>query len=325
MTELEARLPVTLLTGFLGAGKTTLVNRVLTERHGERIAVLVNEFGDVGIDGRLVVRSDEEIVELVNGCVCCSVRGDLVRAIGGMLRRRKRAIRARPFERLLIETSGLASPGPVVQTLLVEPELARETVPVGVITLAHAALVAEQLERHPEAVEQVGYADAIVLNHTDRADESTIAAAEEALRARNAMAPILRAERAAIDVSTLLDLPPANPRDASHAPATEPHTHDAGTIVLRTGGALDLARLKMWLQFLASHRSQEIWRLKGILRCGGNERAVVVQGVYQFLELGPGDDPAPEESVLVLIGRGFDRAEIERGWRACRPPGREDS
>ncbi len=311
------RLPVTLLTGFLGAGKTTLVNRILSEGHGERIAVLVNEFGDVPIDGRLVVRSDDEIVELANGCVCCSVRGDLVRALGGMLRRRERAFRPQPIDRILIETSGLASPGPVLQTLRVEPELAAATEAKSTVALAHAALIVEQLARHPEAVEQIGYADAIVLNHIDRASAAELSAAESALRALNSVATLRRAERATVDVRELLEGTAVERPDRDLA--APGHAHEAGTIVLRCDAPLELPRLKMWLQFLASHRSQEIWRLKGILRCRESAHAVVAQGVYQFLELGPSDEPAPAESVLVLIGRGFDAQEIERGWNACRP------
>ena len=309
------RVPVTLLTGFLGAGKTTLVNRILTERHGEPIAVLVNEFGDVPIDGRLVVRADEEVVELANGCICCSVRGDLVRAVSRLLRRRRRRWAGRPFSRLLVETSGLASPGPVLQTLLVEPELAAETRATGVVTLAHAALIGRQLEEHPEAWDQVGYADLLVLNHVDRVNGAGLDEAERRLRACNPLAPIVRTERAALDVSSILGLTSSleRPHDARAGAA---HSAGAGTVVLRTHRALRLDRLKMWLQFLANRRSGELWRVKGIVRCDDLPHAVVAQGVHQFLELGPGRDPAPEESVLVLIGRDLDADELERGWAA---------
>ncbi len=324
---MSERIPVLVVTGFLGAGKTTLVNRLLSEHHGRRIAVVVNEFGDVPIDGRLVVAADEEIVELANGCVCCTVRGDLVRTLQDLLaRRRRRLLRAAPFERVVLETSGLASPGPVVQTLLLEPALAAELVPAGVLALAHAPRIADELARHPEVEEQIGYADRIVLNHVDRADEATLAAAERELRARNALAPIERTTRAQVDLSRVFD-EAADParwaeraaaHGGTHAHTEHVHTVGAGTVVLASRVPIPLDALKIWLQFLASRRSHELWRMKGIFACAGLRHATVVQSVYQFLELGPGAGPPPDESVLVLIGRGLDRAELERGWqRVC--------
>ncbi len=311
--------PVTLLAGFLGSGKTTLVNRILTERHGEAIAVIVNEYGDVGIDGRLVVGTAEEVVQLENGCLCCTVRGDLVDAIERMLRARRR----RPFERLLIEASGLASPGPIVQTLVVDGRIADAVALDGVVTVAHAVHVADQLERHPEVAEQVGYADLVLLNHCDAADAATLDRAERALQARNAAVPIERTERAACDVGRILALATGATgawrlADLASLPPAK-HTEGVGTIVLRAADPLDLHRLKMWIQFLAARRTHELYRVKGILACRDHPRAVVVQGTYQWLELGPGDEEIPAESILLLIGRGLDREEILRGWEACKP------
>ena len=314
---MERPTPVLVVTGFLGSGKTTLINRVLAERHGERIAVVVNEFGDVPIDGRLVVSSDEEVVELANGCVCCTVRGDLVDTLRELLaRRRRKLFKSRPFERLLIETSGLASPGPVAQTLLIEPELAQELAPATVVALANAERVPLQLVEHPEVEEQVGYADLLLLNHTDRVDEAGLARAEASLRARNKLAPIERTERSAADLQRLFALEAVD-RDErlSRLPeGVHGHSEGAGTVVLQHTGELDLHRLKMWLQFLANRRTHELWRLKGILACQGEARPVVVQGVYQWLEIGPGEGEPPERSSLVLIGRDLDEEELRRGW-----------
>ena len=314
-----ARLPVTLLSGFLGAGKTTLVNRILSEDHGRRVAVIVNEFGDVGIDGRLVVGVEEDVVELANGCICCTVRTDLSEALAKLLRRRKsRWRRGGGLERILVEASGMASPGPAVQTLWIDPELEGRVRLDAVVTLAHAGRIAAQLEEHPEASEQVGYADLVLLNHCDRAGEDELARAEAALRACNAQAELLRCTRAGVALDRVLD------RGAQVAPpATVPgarHTSGVGTFTLRSSEPLDLHRLKMWLQFLATRREHELMRLKGIVACAGHAQAVVIQGVYQWLEIGPGDEVPPEESLLVLIGRNLDRAEIERGWAACRGP-----
>jgi G3E family GTPase len=316
-----APVPATLLAGFLGSGKTTLLNRVLVGRGAERIAVIVNELGAVGIDGRLVVKTCEEVVQLENGCLCCEVRGDLADALERILAGGRRLLRGGGAPaRILIEASGMASPGPIAQTLVLDPRVAGRVALEGIATLAHAAHVAGQLERHPEAAEQVAYADLLILNHVD-APGADVDAAEAALRTRNAAAPILRATHADVPLERVL-APAAEPRAARLADlsaiATADHTHGIGTIVLRAGAPLDLHRLKMWLQFLASRRTHELYRVKGLLACRDHPRAVLVQGTYQVLELGPGPEDAPDESVLVLIGRGLDAAEIERGWDAVR-------
>ena len=177
--------PVTLLVGFLGSGKTTLVNRILAEQHDQRIAVIVNEFGDVGIDGRLIVGVDDNVIELSNGCLCCTVRGDLADTLRQLIVRRRQTVDAQPFERIVIEASGLASPGPVLQGLLVDPALHAQVQVDGVITLAHAKHIVQQLADHPEASEQVAYADHIILNHRDQCTGDELAAAAAALQGQD--------------------------------------------------------------------------------------------------------------------------------------------
>lgn len=313
MTD-AAPVPVTLVTGFLGAGKTTLVNRILSERHGERIAVIVNEFGDVGIDGRLVRGVEEDVVELTNGCLCCTIRGDLGATVTELLARRtRRLFRRLRFDRLLIETSGLASPGPVLQTFEILPELREQARVDGTLTLAHAGIIARQVEHHPEAAEQVGYADRVVLNHADRCSAAEIDTAEATVRSLNAVCGILRAEHARLAIAPLLDVRSAGTLPPRAGPG-HAHTVGAGTLTFRTRAPLDIHKLKLWLQFVAARRSHDVWRLKGIARCHGIDRAVVAQGVHQWLEIGPGDDPPPEESVIVLIGRDLDQEELERAW-----------
>ena len=322
MTD-DPRVRVTLLSGFLGSGKTTLLNRILSEHHGERFAVIVNEFGEVGIDGSLVKHADEEVVELNNGCLCCTVRGDLAETIDGLLARRERKRIGRlDFDRILIEASGLASPGPIAQTLEIVPELRERVVLDGIVTLARASSIESELETYHEAEEQVGYADHIVLNGCDLVEAAELEQIEARLRERNGLAPIHRAVRAELPLEALLAVGTRDPeRWAKLVEAASDHAahHESvGTIALRTDEVLDLHRLKMWLQFLAKDRSHEILRLKGIFHCLGFENAVVVQGVYQWLELGPLEAPPPDESVLVIIGRNLDMEQLERGWTAVR-------
>ncbi len=310
--------PVTLLTGFLGAGKTTLLNRILSERHGEAIAVVVNEFGDVGIDGSLVVSSAEEIVELANGCVCCTVRGDLQSSLRELLAARERRFARRPFERVLIEASGLAAPGPIGQTLAVDPVLSAALRLDGILTVAHAVHLPRQLVEHREAQEQVAYADRVLLGHVDRADDQELSAARAALAEVNSVAEVLEASHGRVPVGPLLEIGTTRDRDWELAGASaHQHSRDVGAVVLRSQRPLDLDRLKMWLRFLGTRRGQQLYRLKGILCCVDRPERVVVQGMHEWLELGPGEGPPPQESVLVLIGRDLDREELERGWAVC--------
>jgi G3E family GTPase len=317
------RVPVTLLAGFLGSGKTTLLNRILTERHGERIAVVVNEFGEVGIDGDLVVGSREDVVQLVNGCLCCTVRGDLAATITSLVARRGRRLLGRlAFDRIVIEASGMASPGPVAQTLELVPELSETVALDAVVMLVHAGHVAHQLREHPAVAEQVGYADRILLNACDLAGEAELEEAERLLRAANAVAPIERAVRAEVDVGELLAVATRDPGgwklEGERDPGEVVHTSGEGavrTVTLSADEPVDIHRLKMWLQFVAARRTHELLRAKGLLACEGFDHPVVVQGVYQLLELGPGPGERPERSVLVLIGRDLDSDELERGWR----------
>ncbi|MCY4112374.1 MAG: GTP-binding protein [Chloroflexi bacterium] len=196
----ESKVPVTILTGFLGSGKTTLLNRILTEEHGKRIAVVENEFGEVGIDQALVINADEEIFEMSNGCICCTVRGDLIRVLGNLNKRRDK------FDYVLVETTGLADPGPVAQTFFMDDEIDAAYSLDGIVTLVDAAHIEQQLGRSDESTEQIAFADVLVLNKTDLVNGEALDGLETRLRDMNRMARVVRSERADVSVDTVLNL-----------------------------------------------------------------------------------------------------------------------
>ncbi|MDE2803178.1 MAG: GTP-binding protein [Chloroflexota bacterium] len=196
----QRRVPVTILTGFLGSGKTTLLNRILTEEHGRRIAVIENEFGEVGIDQALVINADEEVFEMSNGCICCTVRGDLIRVLNNLNKRRDK------FDYVLVETTGLADPGPVAQTFFMDEELRAEYALDGIVTLVDAAHIEQQLGRSKESTEQIAFADVLLLNKTDLVNGETLDSLESQLRGMNRMARVVRSEMANVPVDTVLDL-----------------------------------------------------------------------------------------------------------------------
>ena len=233
MTDtVAAKIPVTVLTGYLGAGKTTLLNRILTEDHGKRYAVIVNEFGEIGIDNDLVVGADEDVFEMNNGCVCCTVRGDLIRVVAGLMKRQKPGAPA--FDAIIVETTGLADPGPVAQTFFVDEDVKAKTTLDSVTALVDAKHVMARLDDSKEAREQVAFADRIILNKTDLATEAELVAVEQRLRNLNPLAPITRAERANVpldqvlglhgfDLERILDI---NPEFANPAHGEAGHVHD---------------------------------------------------------------------------------------------------
>jgi G3E family GTPase len=262
------------------------------------------------------------------------VQDDLAATLHALLKRRRDAVGEKPFGRILIEASGLASPGPAVQTVLVDPMLATQLRLDGVITLVHGKHIVQQLQEHPEAADQIAYADRVILNHCDQCDAADIDAAEAAILACNHYAEITQTTLAHVEIASLLDIRtwdtldprlerPRSAQSHDHADqhqAQHVHTSDVGTLTLRSTAPLDLKRLRVWLVFLTKRREHDLMRLKGILHCQQHDEAVIVQGVYKWVALHKGASRAPDESVLVLIGRHLNAEEISREWRQCWMP-----
>lgn len=313
-------IPVTVLTGYLGAGKTTLLNRILTERHGQRYAVIVNEFGEIGIDNDLIVDADEEVFEMNNGCICCTVRGDLIRIINGLMKRRGR------FDAILVETTGLADPAPVAQTFFVDEDVRARTRLDAIVTVADARHLPQRLADSHEAAEQIAFADVILLNKTDLVTEDELAAVERRIRAINATAVLHRTARCQVDVREVLG---RGAFDLDRILAIEPdflgeddHQHDDSirSVSLSTDRPLDPGRILPWIRTLTTERGPDLLRGKGILALAGEDRRYVVQSVHMLLE---GDFQAtwgaqePRVSRLVFIGRTLDAEALRAGFAAC--------
>ncbi|MFI9362733.1 CobW family GTP-binding protein [Kitasatospora sp. NPDC053057] len=317
---------MTVLTGFLGSGKTTLLNRILTEQHGLRIAVIENEFGEVGVDDALVLDAEEEIFEMNNGCICCTVRGDLIRILGALMRRRE------TFDRIVIETTGLADPAPVAQTFFMDDEIASHLRLDAIVTLVDAAHILDHLDEDKpegvenESVEQIAFADKIVLNKTDLVTEEHLTHVIGRIRQVNALAEILPAQQAKVELTQVLDvhafdLDRVLEGDPAFLTETE-HQHD--TTVTSVGidlpGEVDEDRLNSWLGQLLRTQGADIFRSKGILAIAGSERQYVFQGVHMLLEGDNGRewrDGETRRNRLVFIGRNLDRDALNKGFASC--------
>jgi G3E family GTPase len=317
-----SRIPVTVLTGYLGAGKTTLLNRILSEAHGKRYAVIVNEFGEIGIDGDLVVGADEEVFAMNNGCLCCSVRGDLIRIIGGLMKR------AGQFDGILIETTGLADPAPVAQTFLADDEVRERTTLDSIVTVVDARHIEARLGDSDEAEEQVAFADTILLNKTDLVDATDLAVVEARIRSINPMARLLRTQRCDVDLGTVLG---SGAFDLDRLVALDPdlldshhhhHEHDQGvaSVSFRLDQPLDGRRFVDWIGMLLAIRGADILRSKGILAFAGEARPFVFQGVHMLQEgdFAPAWRPGQaRDSRLVLIGRNLDAPSLRASFEDC--------
>ena len=351
MSDAASKIPVTVLTGYLGAGKTTLLNRILSENHGQKYAVIVNEFGEIGIDNDLIVGADEEVFEMNNGCVCCTVRGDLIRVVAGLMKRKGR------FDAIIVETTGLADPGPVAQTFFIDDEVKAKAKLDSVTTVVDAKHVLLRLSDSKEAVEQIAFADQIVLNKVELVSDDDLRMIEARIRRLNPLAPIHRATRSNVpldailgrgsfDLDRILDLEPEflNPahgedghvhdehcghdhdhhdhhhHDHDHGNTAPRYDEDIKGVSLRLDPPVDANRITAWLNKLLADQGPDILRAKGIVDVKGESKRLVIQAVHMMLEgdlqreWKPGED---RYSRMVFIGRNLDEAKLKAGFEAC--------
>lgn len=320
-TAATGKIPVTVLTGYLGAGKTTLLNRILTEDHGKRYAVIVNEFGEIGIDNDLVVGADEEVFEMNNGCICCTVRGDLIRILDGLMKRKGK------FDAIIVETTGLADPAPVAQTFFVDQDVGDATKLDAVITVTDAKWLKERLKDAPEAKNQIAFADVIVLNKTDLVTPEELASVEAAIRAINPYAKLHKTERCALPIDQLLD---RNAFDLDRILDIEPdflesghhhhHSDEVRSMSFTIPGDVDPEKFMPWINDVSQAQGANILRSKGILAFKGEPRRFVFQGVHMILDGDLQRDwkaGETRESRLVFIGRDLNENELRKGFEAC--------
>jgi G3E family GTPase len=342
------KVPVTVLTGYLGAGKTTLLNRILSEPHGQKYAVIVNEFGEIGIDNDLVVNADEEVFEMNNGCICCTVRGDLVRIIDGLMRRKGK------FDAIIVETTGLADPAPVAQTFFMDENVGRRTKLDAVVTVADAKWLKERLKDAPEAKNQIAFADVILINKTDLVERDELEDVEARIRGINPYARLHKTERCrialpevlgrnAFDLDRILEIEPAFLDDGhahdhhhghdghhhhdhggghAHAHGGLKHYHDEDmqSVSLKTDKPLNPDKFFPWVQDLVQKEGPSILRCKGILSFKDDPQRFVFQGVHMILD---GDhqrawaEGEKRESRIIFIGRNLPEEKIRQGFESC--------
>jgi G3E family GTPase len=339
------KIPVTVLTGYLGAGKTTLLNRILSEQHGQKYAVIVNEFGEIGIDNDLVVGADEEVFEMNNGCICCTVRGDLIRIIEGLMKRRGK------FDAIIVETTGLADPAPVAQTFFVDQDIMERARLDAVVTVADAKWLADRLKDAPEAKNQIAFADVIILNKTDLVSEAELREVEGRIRAINPYAKLHKTQRCqvplaavlgqgAFELERILEIEPSflevedehdhhdhghdhghhHHHDHDHKGLKHYHDEEMQSVAVRVDGDMDPNKFMPWINELVQKEGPNILRSKGILAFKDDPKRFVFQGVHMILdgdsqrEWKPGEK---RESKVVFIGRNLKEDELRKGVLSC--------
>ena len=315
-------IPVTVLTGYLGAGKTTLLNRILTEDHGKKYAVIINEFGEVGIDNDLVVNSDEEIFETNNGCICCTVRGDLIRIIAGLMKRRGK------FDGIIVETTGLAAPAPVAQTFFTDEDVKRTTRLDAIVTVVDAKHLPARLADTKEAREQIAFADIIVLNKIDLVSAAEADAVEATIRGINPYAEIRRSTKSDVPISAIMgreafSLERILEQEPTFLTDGDEHEHDSeiNSVSFEVSRPIDAEKFNTWISDLLQAKGQDLLRTKGILAYANDDRRFAFQAVHMIADgdfIGPWKAGDPRRSKIVFIGRDLNRPQLRRGFEACQ-------
>jgi G3E family GTPase len=326
MTGTDTRVPVTVVTGFLGSGKTTLVNYILSANHGKRIAVIENEFGEIGIDDALVIDAEEEIFEMNNGCICCTVRGDLIRILGTLMKRKDK------FDYILVETTGLADPAPVAQTFFVDEEVRTQLRLDAIVTVVDAKHLALHLFEEKEegieneALEQLAFADRVLVNKIDLVSEDELLLVEKQIRSINAGASIVRTQMSKVDLDWVLN---AHAFELSRVLEVDPqfleeseHMHDQSitSVGVEADGAVDLEKINDWLGWLLREKGTDIFRMKGIINVANSDNRFVFQGVHMLFDGQPDRAWKADEircNKMIFIGRNLDREELNSRFRAC--------
>lgn len=319
------KIPVTILTGYLGAGKTTLLNRILTEKHNQKIAVIVNEYGEVGIDNQLVVDADEEILEMNNGCICCTVRGDLIRILKTLnLSMEQGKVK---FTRILIETTGLADPAPVAQTFFMDELLSEKFEVDSIVTVVDSKHVTKHLDGHDEAQEQIAFGDVIILNKTDLISSDDLNSLEQRINQMNPTAKRLHTQNCSIDLNEILGI---HTFDVDRKIEIDPHFleehhhhhHDdkVSSIAFREEKPLDLDKVNHWMSYLVQEKGEDLLRYKGVLYIKGMKERIVFQGLHMLFSGRP--DRRWKESErkiteLVFIGKDLNKEELEKQFKNC--------
>ena len=327
---LNSKASVIILTGFLGSGKTTLLNRILTAEHGRRVAVIVNEFGEVGIDHHLLLSSNQEVVQMNNGCVCCTVRGDLVRSFFQLMEHRDK------FDTVVIETTGLAEPAPVAQSIYADERIRSQFTLTGVVTVVDAKYIATRLEESAEACEQVAFADLIVLNKVDLSTPEKLDETERQLAQLNKVAKIHRTKNSEMDLSAIFDIGNVdlsvkledydsqrshnNHGHSHHEHHRHNHLQNIDTVCIERPGELDGLKVSIWFRSLIGNFGDKMLRMKAILNLKGDNDQFLLQGVHWDFEGRPGRAWSTDEeriNRLVFIGRALDRNKIAEGFEGC--------